>query len=383
MKRPSLPLLIGHAAGLAVGLAAGLKDQLADGLRNGLTGRGRAAGLGLGAVLLLAPAWANGYVLSVLTTALWFAYAGQAWNIMMGFAGQLSLGHALYVGLGAYVSAGLFVQAGIGPWLGLWLAVLVAALAGAGIGALGFRFRVRGVYFALLTIAFAEFCRIGFDHFSALGGSAGLFLPVTPQAAANLFALRGPPALFYYVILALTLAALAISRLLLSSRLGYGWLAVRENPEAAEAAGINVFRAKLSAITISAALTAPAGVFQAFFYNNLFPEQVFSMQRSIEIVIGAIVGGVGTLFGPVLGAFVLTPAGELLNWAIGRLGHDIPGLKSFCYGLVLVAIVLFLPDGIWPWLARRGGLTRPPGTDDQGTDDQGANDQGANEGERR
>jgi branched-chain amino acid transport system permease protein len=330
----------------------------------GLTDRGRLAGSALLAVLSLAPFWADRYLLSVLTTALWFAYTGQAWNVMMGFAGQLSLGHALYVGLGAYVSAGLFVHAGLGPWFSLGLAVLVSALAGAAIGAVGFRFRVRGVYFALLTIAFAEFCRIGFDHIGALGGSAGLFLPVGRPDAFNPFDLRGPPAMFYYIILVWTLAALAIGRMLLLSRIGYAWQAVRENQPAAEAAGVDSFRAKLMAVTVSAALTAPAGVFQAFYSNNLFPEQVFSMHRSIEIIVGPIVGGIGTLFGPVLGAFVLTPAGELLNWAISRTGHDVAGLKQFCYGLMLVVIILFRPEGLWPWLARRTGLVRPPGEED-------------------
>src|SRR5262249_49168346 len=130
------------------------------------------------ALMLAAPALVDPYLLSVLTLVLWFAYAGQAWNVMMGFAGQLSLGHALYVGLGAYASAALFVHFGLGPWLGVWLAAALCALVGAAIGALGFRFAIRGVYFALLTIAFAEFTRVAFDHIAWTGGSAGFFLPV-------------------------------------------------------------------------------------------------------------------------------------------------------------------------------------------------------------
>ncbi|HYH38733.1 MAG TPA: branched-chain amino acid ABC transporter permease [Azospirillum sp.] len=314
------------------------------------------AGLLLAALLAL-PLVADSYVLSVLTTVLWFAYVGQAWNVMMGFSGLLSLGHALYVGLGAYASAALFVHFGIGPWLGMVVGVALAAAAGAFIGVLGFRFGVRGVHFALLTIAFAEVARIGFDHIGWLGGSGGLFLPVGGGDPWNL---RGSPVLFYYVILALVLMALALAKVLLHSRLGYQWLAIREDAEAAEAVGVDLFRARIQAVVVSAALTALGGVFQAFYFNNLFPEQVFSMGRSIEIILPAIVGGIGTLFGPILGAFILTPMGEALTGAIGALGIDLPGLKQLFYGAALVIIIVFRPEGVWPWLARRLKLVRGP-----------------------
>ncbi len=129
------------------------------------------------AVLVALPLAADRYVLSVLTLIFYFAYVGQAWNLMMGYAGQLSLGHALYVGVGGYVAALLWLKLGIGPWLGVFAAVAAASAFGAAIGWLGFRFGIAGVYFALLTIAFAEFTRIGFDHLEVTGGAAGLFLP--------------------------------------------------------------------------------------------------------------------------------------------------------------------------------------------------------------
>ena len=321
------------------------------------------AGLLLAALLVL-PFFADSYVLSVLTTVLWFAYVGQAWNVMMGFSGLLSLGHALYVGLGAYASAALFVHFGIGPWLGLFAGMAVAVAAGAFIGFLGFRFGVRGVHFALLTIAFAEVARIGFDHIGWLGGSGGLFLPV--GGGNDLLNLRGSPTLFYYVILALVLMALGLAKLLLHSRLGYQLLAIREDAEAAEAVGVDLFRARIKAVVVSAALTALGGVFQAFYFNNLFPEQVFSMGRSIEIILPAIVGGIGTLFGPILGAFILTPMGEALTGAIAAIGLDVPGLKQLFYGAALVVIIVYRPEGVWPWLARRLRLTRAPGEGEGG-----------------
>jgi branched-chain amino acid transport system permease protein len=309
-------------------------------------------------LLLLLPAVAGPYVLSVATLILFFAYTGQAWNVMMGFAGQLSLGHALYVGLGAYVSAGLFARYGVGPWAGLWVAVLVCVAAGAIIGFLAFRFGISGVYFALLTIAFAEFTRVGFDHIAALGGPGGLFLKVSQRESWDLANLRGPPAMFYYVMLALAAGAFALCAQLLRSRAGYYWQAIRENEEAAQALGINTFRWKLFAVMLSAGMTSVAGVFFAFYYNNLFPEQVFHISRSIEIILGPIIGGVGTLVGPILGAAVLTLLGDGITELLAAFGWEIPGVKQVFYGVVLLAVVMWLPHGIWPPLARRLGLRR-------------------------
>jgi branched-chain amino acid transport system permease protein len=308
-------------------------------------------------VAFLAAPWiANDYLLTVLILILYFAYTGQAWNIMMGFAGQLSLGHAIYVGLGAYIAAVLFTQFGIAPWIGLLAAIPVAAACGAIIGYLAFRFGVAGVYFAILTIAFAEFARIGFDHLDFVKASAGLFLPVRQYAHNDLWRLRGDPTMFYYVILVATVLAFGLSHFLLRSRIGYLWLAIREDEEAARAAGIDTFRYKMYAVMISAAVTSFAGVFYAFYYNNLFPEQVFNISRSIEIILGPVIGGIGTLFGPIVGAFVLTGLAEILNSAMGAFGLDLPGAKQIFYGICLLLVIVAVPEGIWPWFARRAGM---------------------------
>ena len=308
------------------------------------------------AAFVAAPWIVNDYLLTVLIIILYFAYAGQAWNIMMGFAGQLSLGHAIYLGLGGYVAAMLFTQFGIAPWLGLAAAIPAAVACGAVIGFLAFRFGVAGVYFAILTIAFAEFARIGFDNWDYVHASSGLFLPVKQYAHYDLWRLRGDPTMFYYVILAATALIFLLCRLLLNSRIGYFWRAIREDEQAARAAGINTFRYKMVAVMVSAAVTSFAGVFYAFFYNNLFPEQVFSIGRSIEIILGPIIGGIGTLFGPILGAFVLTGLAEVLRAAMAALGVDMPGATQVFYGLCLLVVVVALPDGVWPPLARRLGL---------------------------
>jgi branched-chain amino acid transport system permease protein len=318
--------------------------------------RGRIAIVLAVAVLLGLPLKADRYVLSVLTLIFYFAYVGQAWNLMMGYAGQLSLGHALYVGVGGYVAALLWLKLGIGPWLGVFAAVAAAAAFGAAIGWLGFRFGIAGVYFALLTIAFAEFTRIGFDHLEVTGGAAGLFLPFEEKRMGEWWNLRGGQLLFYYLALALAAGAVVVVALIERSRLGYQWRAVREDEIAARAVGIDAFAVKMAAVIISSAMTAVGGVFYAFYYNNLFPSQVFEISRSIEIILAPVVGGPGTVFGPVIGAFVLTPLGEGLIAITGRFGINAPGVKAVFYGVVLIVIVSAMPSGVWPRLAGLFGL---------------------------
>jgi branched-chain amino acid transport system permease protein len=307
----------------------------------------------LAALLLALPAFIGPYALAVATLILYFAYTGQAWNVMMGFAGQLSLGHSLYVGVGAYAAGGLFFHYGIGPWAGLWLAMLLCVAFGLVIGFLAFRFGISGVYFALLTIAFAEFTRIGFDHVDWLGGPGGMFLKVAQRDTWDFLNFRGPPLMYYYSMLFLAALAFLICWLLLRSRAGYYWQAIRENEEAAQALGINTFRWKMLAVAISAAMTSISGVFFAFYYNNLFPHEIFSMNRSIELILGPVIGGVGTLFGPIFGAVALTLLSDGITEALAALGWEIPGIKQVFYGLVLLAVVMFLPHGVWPAIARK------------------------------
>jgi branched-chain amino acid transport system permease protein len=330
-------------------------NALRQRLFGGVSRRALIGLLALGVLLLIAP-WVRPEAVPLMVLIFYFAYVGQAWNIMMGFAGQLSLGHSLYVGLGAYVAAVLYIKTGIGPWAGMFLAIAAAAAVGGMIGYLGFRFAITGVYFALLTIAFAEFFRILFDHLDFFGASAGLYLKVENRQENDLFNLRGSPTMFYYVMLALVALALGLCRWLLSGKLGHYWLAIREDPEAAQAIGVNIFRYKMIAVLLSSGMTALGGVFIAFYYNNLYPEQTFSMGRSIELLLGPIIGGLGTLFGPILGSALLVVVGE----AMTELTADtqLAGLKQILYGLVVLLIVLFLPGGVWPYLARLLGLDR-------------------------
>ena len=328
-----------------------LPGRLAPAVRGPL----RLRWLGIAAVCLILlglPFVTNGYVLSLATLILYSAYVGQAWNVMMGFAGQLSLGHALYVGLGAYAAAGLFQLCGVGPWAGVWLAVALCAAVAGIIGVLAFRLRIAGVHLALLTIAFAEFVRIAFDHMEWCGGPAGFFLKVSQREHVDLINFRGPPGMYYAAALLLAGGALALCTWLARGRAGHYWRAIREDEAAAQALGIDVFRWKLLAMLVSAGMTGVAGVFFAFYYNSLFPEQVFSVTRSVEIILGPVIGGLGTLCGPIVGAVVLVLLGDGATELLARLGVDVPGLKQIVYGVMLLAVVLYLPNGIWPPLAR-------------------------------
>jgi branched-chain amino acid transport system permease protein len=319
--------------------------------------RRRLTGLvGAGAVLLALPLVASNYVLAIVTLVLYLAYVGQAWNVMMGFAGQLSLGHSLYVGLGAYAAAGLFVHYGVGPWAGVWLAIACCAAMAAIIGLLAFRLRISGVHLSLLTLAFAELVRIAFDHIDGLGGPGGLFLRVAERDRVDLRAFRGPPAMYYYAMLVLAAGALAVCARLLRSRAGYYWRAIREDEVAARAVGIDTFWWKMRAVVLSAAMTAVAGVFYAFYYNSLFPEQIFSFTRSIEIILGPVIGGLGTLFGPIIGAAALVLLGDGTTELLAKAGLDVPGAKQVVYGVLLLVVTIYLPNGIWPPLARALGF---------------------------
>jgi branched-chain amino acid transport system permease protein len=323
-----------------------------------LPARGRFTLALLGLVLVAAPLFLDRYTTSVLILVFWSAYVGQAWNVMMGFAGLLSLGHALYIGLGAYVTAALWVHFGISPLLGLVPAALICMAFGAAMGWLSFRFRIEGVYFALLTIAFAEATRIGFDHISWTGAAAGFFIKVSSDTS-QWWNLRGGPLFFYYFGLVMAAGALLGCGLLRRSPMGHRWVAVREDAEAARAIGIDVMRARLSAVLVSAGMTSLAGVFYAFYYNSLFPSQIFDMSRSVDILLAPIIGGVGTLFGPVLGAFILVPLGEGLTAATQAVGIDAPGAKAVFFGLALMIIISLAPSGLWPFLREKLGLSAP------------------------
>ena len=302
------------------------------------------------AALALVPVIADDFQLSVLALVFLFAYVGIAWNLMMGFAGQLSLGHALYFGVGAYTVAVLAGKYGLTPWIGMPAAFAISSAAAALVGALGFRFAVRGVYFALLTIALAEFTRIVFEHWDYVGKTGGFFLRALGPDDRPLITLRGGASFFYYALLVTMALGWALSAALVSSRIGYYWRAIREDEDAARAIGVPAFRMKVLAAAVSGGLTGIGGGWFGLLGGSLFPESVLGMRMSIDMIIAPIVGGLGSLFGPILGALIIIPLSELSKELAQH--YNVNGLNFLVYGALLLAIVLFAPNGLWPPLSR-------------------------------
>jgi branched-chain amino acid transport system permease protein len=338
---------------------------LCDDVLTATTWQGRVLGLGAVSGLVTLPEWAEPQTVTVVASTLWLAYVGQAWNVVSGFAGPLSLGHTLFVGLGAYFAAGLCLHWGVSCGIAIILVTPLVGLIGTILGALALRTERPELSFAILTLTGAEACRVTADHLESVGGALGWLLSSAPVTAAH-------PASdphnngfgsAYSLILLLTLTVLVIIQGLSRSGLGYRWRAARDNPMMAAAIGVNVFRTRLSAMAISAALTAPAGVFLAFSSGSLVPDSVFSASQSLEIALCAVIGGLGTVLGPVVGAFVLLPLDQGLAWLAHRLGHPVPGLTLFGYGIVLMLLVWLRSGGVWPWLAQALSLipvTGPP-----------------------
>lgn len=294
---------------------------------------------------------ASDFWLGFLITVLLFAYMGMAWNVLGGYAGQFSFGHAVFFGAGAYTSSILHVTFGLNPWIGLAFAALAGGGVGALIGFLSFRFGLRGSYFALITLAFAEVFRILANWVEFTGGGVGLYIPLKVHPANLQF---GTKAGYYYVALALTLASLAIAAWLERSRFGAWLKAIRENEDAARALGIDAFVCKLKAIMLSGAMTGVGGAFYAQYYLYIDPGIAFGPAVSVEILLVPIIGGLGTALGPLLGSAVLQGAGELARRVMG----DVPGLNLVFYGLLLVVMVRFLPDGLIGLAARLRTLRR-------------------------
>lgn len=294
-------------------------------------------------LVLTLPAWpfANDYILAIAVRALLFIALGQAWNVIAGIGGQLSLGHGVFFGVGAYATGMLFVSFGLTPWIGVFAGIAVAVLVAVVMGAV--TFHLRGIYFALATVVIS----LGFERvvrfYAALtGGDTGLSIPFRGTAPA-VMQWRGPTA-FVYLALAAVVLFYAGTRALLRSRLGFALQAVRDDEAAASAAGVNVYRTKMLGLVLSAAMTALVGTLYVQFYLSIDPGTAFGLGQSIQIQLPSLIGGLGTAGGPVIGGALMIVANEASNAMSSRYG--LQGADVLIYGVLLLVVTIRAPQGI-------------------------------------
>ncbi|MQA94350.1 MAG: branched-chain amino acid ABC transporter permease [Streptosporangiales bacterium] len=296
---------------------------------------------------------------AVAVRVLIFALMGLGWNLMSGFGGMFSFGHAAYFGIGAYTGAWLLVERGVSPWIGMLAGAALAAAFGLLIGFLSFRYKLRGAYFALATFAFAEMLRLIATNSDLVNRAQGYNVPLIQGSSLWMlqFPLGSPG--YFWVALALVAAAVAVTWLFLRSRAGRFTIAVRDDETAAESLGVSAMRYKLLTMALSAAITSVAGAFYVQYYMFVDPDLAFGANVSIQAILPAVIGGVGTLWGPVVGAVVLGPLSdvtatllrnppEALSMLAGRAGLDV-----MLYAALLIVMVLALPKGLYGTLAER------------------------------
>jgi branched-chain amino acid transport system permease protein len=291
-------------------------------------------------LLILPLAVTNAFVLDIFIRVLLFAFVGVAWNLMGGYGKQLSLGHAAFFGLGGYTSTILEIDYGVSPWIGMLAGGMVAMAASLPIGALCFR--LRGPYFAIATIATAQVLMLLFLKFRDFAwGAEGTTLPNLGDAPLMMqFEAKAP---YYYIALVLLALGLGITRRIERSWMGYYLVAVGEDEDAAEAVGVDATRIKRHIYLISAFLTAMAGTFYVQYIYFIDPNTAFSFNVSVEAALVSIVGGIGTLWGPVVGTVLLEGASALLQSWLGG-GHG--GVQLTVYSLILIAVILWQPGGL-------------------------------------
>jgi branched-chain amino acid transport system permease protein len=299
------------------------------------------------AVLLFPLIFARPFPRHIMIMIFLYGSLATAWNILAGYCGQISLGHAVYFGIGAYTSTLLVREAALTPWLGMLAGAALAVIVSQAIGYPVFR--LRGHYFAIATIGFGEIVQTIVLNWDFVGGARGLFVPIKrPDSLLN-FQFHETKAVYYYIALGLLALALGVTRWIERSRRGYYFRAIKEDQDGAASLGVQVAREKQAAMAVSAALTALGGTFWAQYVLFIDPESVFPLSLSILICLVAVLGGVGSLWGPLLGAAVLVPLSEGTRVLLGGTGK---ALDLVIYGALIMVIAVFQPAGLIG-LARR------------------------------
>jgi branched-chain amino acid transport system permease protein len=300
-----------------------------------------AAGGAVLAFLVVLPLFSSPFAQHVMILTCLIAMCGVAWNIMGGYAGMFSFGQAAFFGIGAYTSSFLLLTFGVSPWIGLVAGGMISSLLAAAIGYPCSN--LRGHYFAIASIAFAEIVRIVFTNWQLVGAAEGLTIPMLKESLVN-FMFHSSKLPYYYIIFAFLLLALAVCRWVSTSKMGYYFRAIKESHEVAQVLGVDVVRYRLYAIMISAFLTSMAGTFYAQYVLYIDPDSVMILPISVQIVLVAMLGGASTVLGPVIGAAVLVPLSE---YSRAWLGYKGTGLDMIIYGTLITLISMYQPSGVW------------------------------------
>ncbi len=311
-------------------------------------------GLVLAGLTVICAPFASDLQLRIITQALLFAYLAQCWNLAGGYAGQFSLGHSAFFGVGGYTSSLLLVRLGVSPWLGMWLGAALAGLLAIGLSLVTFRYKVKGTYFALFTLAFTTVVQSVVYALDVLGGPQGILLPLRDSWTDLL--LPGPVP-YFYLILSMVVGLALLTRRLERHRVGRYLVAVREDELAAEASGVDAARWKCVAMGLSGFLVALGGTFYAQYFRYVSPDTLLSFDPTMQMLLGTMVGGAGTVSGPIIGGLLFNLLGEALRslpfLSMGTKGNV---LTTIIYAAVLILTVLYLPGGLARLLRRR--LTR-------------------------
>jgi branched-chain amino acid transport system permease protein len=299
------------------------------------------------AALPLLP-FVNNYIIAATVRALIFISLGQAWNVVAGIGGLLSLGHGVFLGIGCYTTGILFNKYGIPPWLGMWAGAALSMVFALVMGAM--TLRMRGVFFALATVAISlAMVQISRHFVDLTGGADGLALKFIGN---SFWAMQSrTPEPFLYGALTLVIIFYGATRWILSSRFGLEMMAVRDDEVAAAAAGVAVFRTKMLGFLVSAMMTAIAGTLYMQFYMAIDPEAAFGLSQAIQLQLPALLGGLGTAWGPIIGGAIMIFLSEVTNWGSTKIGVE--GADILVYGLMLLIVVLRAPKGIVGLLRRQ------------------------------
>ena len=286
------------------------------------------------------------FLCHILIMIMMYATMSIGWNIIGGYAGQVSFGNAAFFGIGAYTTAILLVNFSVNPWLGM----LAGCVLSVGLAVVvGYPcFRLRGHYFAIATIAVGEIMVVIFTNWDYVGAAVGIYMPILEESIAN-FEFHSSKVPYYYIILCMLLFAIAVSYVIERSRLGYYLRAVKDDPDGARSVGIDIQKYKLIAFSISAVLTSICGTFYGQYVLYIHPSSTMDLMMSIHLCIIALIGGIGKLFGPVVGAFVFIPLMELTRVYLGSEGQ---GIDMIIYSLLVIMIAIWRPQGLWALFSR-------------------------------